>query len=133
MIKILFVDDNFDCLKILERVFRKEFIVYTTSGVNAAMEILKNKKANLVCSDLHMRGETGVVLLQEMIRSDMNIPFILMSGDIDSMEIKRAESYGAVFLEKNGELASRIKRIAVSVEKKGSQAIGEMPACVKKY
>ena len=36
MIKILFVDDNFDCLKILERVFRKEFIVYTTSGVNAA-------------------------------------------------------------------------------------------------
>ena len=46
MIKILFVDDNFDCLKILERVFRKEFIVYTTSGVNAAMEILKNKKVN---------------------------------------------------------------------------------------
>lgn len=84
------------------------------------MEILKNKKVNLVCSDLHMRGETGVVLLQEMIRSGMNIPFILMSGDIDSMEIKRAESYGAVFLEKNGELASRIKRIAVSVEKKGS-------------
>ena len=71
MIKILFVDDNFDCLKILERVFRKEFIVYTTSGVNAAMEILKNKKVNLVCSDWHMRGETGVVLLQEMIHKPL--------------------------------------------------------------
>ena len=44
-----------------------------------------------------MRGETGVDLLMEMKQSGMEIPFILMSGDTDSNEIKRAEYYGTTF------------------------------------
>lgn len=63
-----------------------------------------------------MRGETGVDLLMEMKQSGMEIPFILMSGDTDSNEIKRAEYYGTTFVSKDWDMVSWIKKIAGEIE-----------------
>lgn len=94
----------------------KDFEVYTASGVKEAIVILNGNNIDLVCSDLHMRDETGVDLLQEMKQNGMDIPFILMSGDADSIEIKRAEYYGAIFVEKGCDMVSQIKEIAGEIE-----------------
>lgn len=80
------------------------------------MEFLNGNKVDLVCSDLHMRGETGVDLLMEMKQSGMEIPFILMSGNTDSIEIRRAEYYGATFVPKDWDMISQIKKIAGEIE-----------------
>lgn len=80
------------------------------------MEFLNGNKVDLVCSDLHMRGETGVDLLMEMKQSGMEIPFILMSGNTDSIEIRRAEYYGATFVPKDWDMVSQIKKIAGEIE-----------------
>lgn len=112
MLKILFVDDDADYLKALSYAFMKDFEVHTASGVKEAIAVLNGNNIDLVCSDLHMRDETSVDLLQEMKQNGMDIPFILMSGDADSIEIKRAEYYGAIFVEKGWDMVSRIKEIA---------------------
>lgn len=116
MLKILFVDDAADYLRILSYAFMKDFEVYTASGVKEAMALLNGNKIDLVCSDLHMCGETGVDLLMEMKQGGMEIPFVLMSGDTDSFEIRRAEYYGATFVPKERELVSQIKKIAGEIE-----------------
>ena len=116
MLKILFVDDSADYLKILSYAFMKDFEVYVASGAKEAMALLNGNKINLVCSDLHMRGETGVDLPMEMKHGGMEIPFVLMSGDTDSFEIRRAEYYGATFVPKERELVSQIKKIAGEIE-----------------
>ena len=64
----------------------------------------------------YMCGETGVDLLQEMKQSGMEIPFILMSGDTDSIEIRRAEYYGAIFVAKDRDIVSQIKKIAGKIK-----------------
>ena len=116
MIRMLFVDDAVDYLKILSYAFKKEFEVYTASMIKEAMEFLNENEVDLVCSDLHMRGETGIDLLLEMKQSGMEIPFILMSGDTDSIEIRRAEYYGATFVPKEWHMVSQIKKIASEIE-----------------
>ena len=116
MLKILFVDDAADYLKTISYVFMNKFEVYTASGAKEAMALLNGNKINLVCSDLHMRGETGVDLPMEMKQGGMEIPFVLMSGDTDSFEIRRAEYYGATFVPKERELVSQIKKIAGEIE-----------------
>ena len=93
-----------------------KFEVYTASEVKEAIALLNENKVDLVCSDLHMCGETGVDLLQEMKQSGMEIPFILMSGDTDSIEIRRAEYYGAIFVAKDRDIVSQIKKIAGKIK-----------------
>ena len=116
MLKILFVDDAADYLKTISYVFMNKFEVYTASEVKEAIALLNENKVDLVCSDLHMCGETGVDLLQEMKQSGMEIPFILMSGDTDSIEIRRAEYYGAIFVAKDRDIVSQIKKIAGKIK-----------------
>lgn len=116
MIRMLFVDDAVDYLKILSYAFIKEFEVHTASRIKEAMEFLNENKVDLVCSDLHMRGETGIDLLLEMKQSGMEIPFILMSGDTDSIEIRKAEYYGAIFVAKDRDMVSQIKKIAREIK-----------------
>lgn len=116
MLKILFVDDAADYLKILSYAFKKEFEVYTASGVKEAMALLNGNKVDLVCSDLHMQGETGVDLLLDMKQSGMETPFVLMSGDTDSIEIRGEEYHGATFVPKEWDMVSRIKGIAGEIK-----------------
>ena len=116
MLKILFVDDAADYLKTISYVFMNKFEVYTASEVKEAIALLNENKVDLVCSDLHMCGETGVDLLQEMKQSGMEIPFILMSGDTDSIEIRRAEYYGAIFVAKDRDIVSQINKIAGKIK-----------------
>lgn len=120
MIRILFVDDDTDYLRVLSYAFMKDFEVSTASGVREAMKFLNEKTVDMVCSDLHMHGEKGTHLQWEMKQSGMDIPFVLMSGDSDSMEIEIAKSRGATFVPKDWNMVNQIKQIAESIKDKAS-------------
>lgn len=118
MIRILFVDDDADYLRVLSYAFTKDFEVSTASGVREAMKFLNEKTVDMVCSDLHMHGEKGTDLQWKMKQSGIDIPFVLMSGDSDSIEIEIAKSRGATFVSKDWDMVAQIKQIAGSIKEK---------------
>lgn len=118
MIRILFVDDDANYLRVLSYAFTKDFEVNTASGVREAMKFLNEKTVDMVCSDLHMHGEKGTDLQWEMKQSGMDIPFVLMSGDSDSIEIEIAKSCGATFVPKDWDMVAQIKQVAESLKDK---------------
>lgn len=118
MIRILFVDDDANYLRVLSYAFTNDFEVNTASGVQEAMKFLNEKTVDMVCSDLHMHGEKGTDLQWEMKQSGMDIPFVLMSGDSDSIEIEIAKSRGATFVPKDWDMVAQIKQVAESINDK---------------
>ncbi len=100
MKKILLVDDEQGFLKILDTALSKYFETYTATGVQEAIDILKQNVVDLICSDLYMSDGTGVDLLQEVKKNHRNISFILLSGSNYNLDIKMAEHYGATFIPK---------------------------------
>ena len=51
MKKILLVDDEQSFLKILDTALSKYFETYTATGVQEAIDILKQNAIDLICSD----------------------------------------------------------------------------------
>ena len=100
MKKVLLVEDKRGFLIILVTALSKYFETYTATGVQEAINILKQNAIDLIYSDLYMSDGTGVELLQEVKKNHRNIPFILISGSNYNLDIKMAEHYGAIFISK---------------------------------
>lgn len=113
MRKILLVDDEQSFLQILDIALSKYFETYTATGVQEAIDILKQNAIDLICSDLYMRDGTGVDLLQEVKKNHRTISFILLSGSDYNLDIKMAEHYKVVFIPKDeSDLIKHIVAIA---------------------
>lgn len=100
MKKILLVDDAIDFLQTLSEVLKKQCEVFTATGVQEALEMLDDLNVDVICSDLYMGDGTGVDLLQVLKQKNLQIPFILLSGSEENMDVRMAEFYGAVFIPK---------------------------------
>lgn len=113
MKKIMLVDDAVDFLLILSNMLKKQFEVFTATGVQEAFDMLDKLHVDAICSDLYMDDGTGVDLLQALERKDLKIPFILMSGSEDNMDVRMAKLYGAIFIPKNNtsDLLGKIKEV----------------------
>lgn len=111
--KILLVDDDHSFLQILDMALSKYFKTYTATSVQKAMDILNQNEIDLICSDLYMREETGLDLLQMTKRKYRKAPFILLSGSDKNLDIKMAECSGAIFIPKGEfDLINQIVAIA---------------------
>ena len=113
MKRILFIDDAVDYLNILADAFKDGCEVYKATGVQEALELLEKNYVDAVCSDLYMGDGTGVDLLQALKRKNLQIPFILMSGSEENMDVRMAKLYGAIFVPKENvlELLEKIKEV----------------------
>ena len=113
MSSILLVDDAADLLQVLSNVLKEQCEVYTATGVQEALEMMDKFHVDIICSDLYMDDGTGVDLLQALKRKNLQIPFILMSGSEENMDVKMAKFYGAVFVPKGNtsDLFERIKEV----------------------
>ena len=111
--KIMLVDDAVSFLQILSNVLEEQCEVYTATGVQEALEMLDNLHIDAICSDLYMGDGTGVDLLQALERKGLQIPFILMSGSEENMDVRMAKLYGAVFVPKDrtSDLLERIREV----------------------
>ena len=81
---VLFVDDEPNLLKALQRLCRREaFSVLTANSGAQALIILAQQDVDLVVSDLRMPGMDGIALFFEVARLYPDIPRILLSGNAD--------------------------------------------------
>src|SRR5215467_6251052 len=84
---ILVVDDEKSQREILEMILSGEgYDVTTASSGEAALKFAKEKRFDLVLTDLKMGGISGMELLAQLLAQDSSIIVILLTahGSIDS-------------------------------------------------
>lgn len=80
---ILAVDDEPANLRMLERLFRKDYRVLTATNGEEALELLKQEEVTLIITDQRMPGMTGTELLQASLRTSPEVIKIILTGYTD--------------------------------------------------
>ncbi|KAJ4710097.1 Two-component response regulator [Melia azedarach] len=96
-LRVLVVDDDTTCLRILETMLRRcLYDVTTCSQAAVALNILRKKKGcfDVVLSDVHMPDMDGYKLL-ECIGLEMDLPVIMMSADGRVSAVMKGIRHGA--------------------------------------
>ncbi|KAH0468013.1 hypothetical protein IEQ34_003046 [Dendrobium chrysotoxum] len=96
-LRVLVVDDDVTCLKILEHMLRKcRYHVITCSQAMIALSLLRERKGcfDVVISDVHMPDMDGFKLL-ELVGLEMDLPVIMMSADGRTSAVMRGIKHGA--------------------------------------
>ncbi|KAL5700993.1 hypothetical protein ACHQM5_026379 [Ranunculus cassubicifolius] len=96
-LRVLVVDDDPTCLKILEKMLRNcLYEVITCSRAVVALDMLRERKYmfDLVISDVHMPDMDGFKLL-EHIGLEMDLPVIMMSVDDKKEVVMKGVTHGA--------------------------------------
>jgi len=129
---ILVVDDERGQREILEMILSSEgYDLTTASSGEAALKIARDKRFDLVLTDLKMTGMDGIELLQRLLAYDSSIIVILLTahGSIDSA--KEALRRGAFdYLEKPYDretLLDTIRRALTKLESLDSEIISDSP------
>ncbi len=79
--KILTVDDNLNALEIIKRNLETAgYNVTTSNGVQAAVEILKDQKIDLLITDLKMPKHSGLDLVRHVSENYNDIGIIMVTG-----------------------------------------------------
>lgn len=84
---ILAVDDEPANLRMLERLFRKEYRILTAPTGEEALAVLKQEDVSLIITDQRMPGMSGTQLLRESMGTNPNTIKIILTGytDIDAL------------------------------------------------
>ncbi|OWM65805.1 two-component response regulator ARR12 [Punica granatum] len=96
--RVLAVDDDPTCLKILDNLLRYcKYHVTTTNQAVMALKMLREKRDefDLVISDVNMPDMDGFKLL-ELVGLEMDIPVIMLSAHSDYELVKKGVTHGAV-------------------------------------
>ncbi|XP_076891928.1 two-component response regulator ARR14-like [Bidens hawaiensis] len=96
-LRVLVVDDDVICLKILEQMLRRcSYHVTTCSQATTALNLLRERKGgyDVVLSDVHMPDMDGFRLL-ELVGLEMDLPVIMMSADGRTNLVLRGIRHGA--------------------------------------
>jgi len=99
---LLIVDDDPNTLASLSRAFRLEGHEATVCDNAArAVELLRTESFDLILSDVVMPGKNGLELLDDLKKSGLKTPIVLISGQANIEMAVKATKLGALdFLEK---------------------------------
>ncbi|KAG4946992.1 hypothetical protein AAZX31_15G194900 [Glycine max] len=95
--RVLAVDDDPICLKVLENLLRKcQYHVTTTNQAVEALKMLRENrnKFDLVISDVNMPDIDGFKLL-ELVGLEMDLPVIMLSAHGDTKLVMKGVTHGA--------------------------------------
>ncbi|XP_022869834.1 two-component response regulator ARR12-like isoform X1 [Olea europaea var. sylvestris] len=95
--RVLAVDDDPTCLRLLETLLRKcQYHVTVKSQAREALQILRENKDrfDLVISDVHMPDMDGFKLL-ELVGLEMDLPVIMLSANSDPKLVMKGVTHGA--------------------------------------
>ncbi|KAI4344254.1 hypothetical protein L6164_011501 [Bauhinia variegata] len=95
--RVLAVDDDPICLKVLENLLRKcHYQVTTTNQAIKALDMLREDtdKFDLVISDVNMPDMDGFKLL-ELVGLEMDLPVIMLSAHSDKKLVMKGVTHGA--------------------------------------
>lgn len=96
-LRVLVVDDDIVCLRIIEQMLRKcKYSVTTCTQATVALNLLRERRGtfDIVLSDVHMPDMDGFKLL-ELVGLEMDLPVIMMSGDGRTNLVMRGVQHGA--------------------------------------
>jgi len=99
---ILVVDDDETQRKMLKKILvREDYDVKIAPGGREALEIFKEKRADVVITDIKMPGMDGLQFFWEIKKLDSDTPVILITahGDVQSA-VQAMEEGAAYYLEK---------------------------------
>ncbi|HMG32308.1 MAG TPA: response regulator [Blastocatellia bacterium] len=84
---LLAVDDEPANLRMLERLFRKEFRVLTASNGEEALDIIRQEEVSLIITDQRMPGMSGTQFLRKTLNSNPDTVRIILTGftDVDAL------------------------------------------------
>jgi type II secretory ATPase GspE/PulE/Tfp pilus assembly ATPase PilB-like protein/FixJ family two-component response regulator len=94
----LFVDDEPNVLRALQRVFRQEnYEILTASHAKDALAILASRSVTMVVSDFKMPGMNGADFLRQVRASYPDTIRIMLTGHADTSAVMGAINDGAVY------------------------------------
>lgn len=96
-LRVLVVDDDITCLKILEQMLHRcRYRVTKCCQATVALSLLRERRGNfdVVISDVHMPDMDGFKLL-EHVGLEMDLPVIMMSADGSTNAVMRGIKHGA--------------------------------------
>ncbi|CAA0821417.1 Two-component response regulator ARR1 [Striga hermonthica] len=96
-LRVLVVDDDPTCLRILEKMLKNCLYEVTKCGrAEIALELLRENKVgfDIVISDVHMPDMDGFKLL-EHVGLEMDLPVIMMSADDSKNVVMKGVTHGA--------------------------------------
>jgi two-component system response regulator YesN len=98
MLKVLIVDDEIKVCRLIEYLIDWNAlgleIVGTAHDGQTACELIREKKPDIVVTDIRMPVCDGLELIQKVKESDRNISFIIISGYSDFSYAQKAIKYG---------------------------------------
>lgn len=95
--RVLAVDDDPTCLRLLEQLLQHcQYHVTTTGQAATALKLLREKKDqfDLVISDVHMPDMDGFKLL-ELVGLEMDLPVIMLSANGETQTVMKGITHGA--------------------------------------
>ncbi|KAJ4957221.1 hypothetical protein NE237_014004 [Protea cynaroides] len=98
-IRILVVDDDATCLKIVEVMLQKfQYEVAAFKHAPDALAILRERRGgfDIILTDLHMPGMDGIALLHQ-VEVEFKIPVVMMSSDTKEVAASKCLEKGASF------------------------------------
>lgn len=116
---ILFVDDEQSTLNALTRVFQGTgYTLLTAQGGEEALKVLEEHPVQVIISDQHMPGMSGVELLARVMERNPEIVRMLMTGHADVAEIAAAVNQDHVykFLQKPWESRALLRDVCEAFE-----------------
>ncbi len=130
--KVVIADSNEDFRAVVTMLLKKEGfeIVGSTGNGLTAMELIAEKRPDIVLTDLVLSGTDGFTLLERSAKlpKDVRPSFIVVSGFASKQIITTAENMGAAyFIQKPCEPASLLSRVKMFACKDSYSAKVELP------
>jgi signal transduction histidine kinase len=94
-LNVLIVEDNKECRNILNDYLNELCsCVYLSTNPLEAISIFKNKTIDVVITDVHMPQMSGLDMAEEILKTNEEIPIIVISGFDDSKYLYKAINMG---------------------------------------
>ncbi|MBU1669249.1 response regulator transcription factor [bacterium] len=91
---ILLLEDDPLLSKILTKHLQKDYVITITYDGNSALEILEDKKFDLLIFDSNVPGISGIDLIKELRSYNDTTPIIMITAYQDTIHLKTAFTYG---------------------------------------
>ncbi|VAI92838.1 unnamed protein product [Triticum turgidum subsp. durum] len=128
-LRVLAVDDDRVCLKVLEALLRRcKYSPTTVMDAKTALKMLRtgNEEFDLVITDVRMPDMDGFKHL-ELIGLEMDLPVIMLSVDCDKKAVMKGINHGACDYLMKPVQTKKLKNIWQHVEsRRRSQSISHM-------
>lgn len=130
MAKILLVDDEEIFREVIQEILSiSGHEVVTAANGRLALDCLASQKVDLIISDIRMPEMDGIALLKA-VRSQGQLPFILITGFSEILETKTAHELGAnAFLPKPFKKEEMLSAIQQCLQPAGPEKSAEQQYC----